>query len=186
MFISYFSTPYPPEPIAAALADIIPCTIGMSGAITDDAAIAFATAFYRGLGFGRNIQEAFDLGKNSLLNLQIPEDEVPRLYSRNGAHVPSRSCWSDRRSPCASEARHGHDPEPPGDVGKGTDDLDCRLPRTALLFQETPHLSWAWSERTDIVARPLDLLVKRANQGERPLPPGTPVVDVYDTMDVCC
>jgi hypothetical protein len=39
------------------------------------------------------------------------------------------------------------------------------------------------SERPDAVARPLDLLVKRPDQGERPLPSGTQVADVFDSMD---
>ena len=38
------------------------------------------------------------------------------------------------------------------------------------------------SERLDAVARPLDLLVQRPDQGERPLPPGTQVIDVFDDM----
>src|SRR5262249_24673373 len=53
-------------------------------------AIAFATAFYRGLGFGRNLQEAFDLGRNALMNLQVPEDQRPWLYCRNGAVDPAK------------------------------------------------------------------------------------------------
>ena len=71
-------------PIAEALAEVVPCTIGMREAITDSAAITFAAAFYQGLGFGRNIQEAFDLGKNALMNLDIPEDHTPLLCSRRG------------------------------------------------------------------------------------------------------
>jgi len=38
------------------------------------------------------------------------------------------------------------------------------------------------SERPEAVARPLDLLVQRPDQGERPLPPGTQVVKVFDEM----
>ncbi len=72
-------------PIAEALAEVIPCTIGISAEISDVAAITFAAAFYQALGFGRNIQEAFELGKNALMNLQTAEDHLPRLYSRRGA-----------------------------------------------------------------------------------------------------
>ena len=39
------------------------------------------------------------------------------------------------------------------------------------------------SERLDAVARPMDLLVQRPDQGERPLPPGTPIVKVFDAME---
>jgi len=78
-------------PIAEALAEVIPCTIGIREQITDSAAITFAAAFYQALGFGRNIQEAFDLGRNALMNLQVPEDHTPRLYSRKGAVDPTKA-----------------------------------------------------------------------------------------------
>jgi tetratricopeptide (TPR) repeat protein len=77
------------ESIAAAVAGVIPCTIGMNGVITDAAAILFAATFYRALGFGRNIREAFDLSKNALMNLQGQEDRTPRLYSRRDAADPA-------------------------------------------------------------------------------------------------
>ena len=50
------------------------------------------------------------------------------------------------------------------------------------LFHET-RILLGLSERPDAVARPMDLLVKRPDQGERPLPAGTHIVDVFDTMD---
>jgi len=78
-------------PIAEALAEIIPCTIGIRAEISDSAAITFAGSFYQALGFGRTIQEAFDLGKNALMNLQIPEDHTPRLYARSGATDPTKA-----------------------------------------------------------------------------------------------
>jgi CHAT domain len=78
-------------PIAEALAEVIPCTIGIRKQITDSAAITFAAAFYQALGFGRNIQEAFDLGRNALMNLQMPEDHSPWLYSRKGAIDPTKT-----------------------------------------------------------------------------------------------
>jgi eukaryotic-like serine/threonine-protein kinase len=169
------------DAIAETLAEVIPCSIGMSGAISDDAAIAFATAFYRGLGFGRSIQEAFNLGKNALMILQIPEDHAPRLYSGKGAVEPTQVVLV------------GPSIVPSGRLAAGAD-----RNRTAMiekvrtiwitgflqqsLFHETRVLL-GLSERTHAVARPLDLLVKRPDQAERPLPTGTQVVDVYDTMD---
>jgi hypothetical protein len=50
------------------------------------------------------------------------------------------------------------------------------------LFQEI-RILLGLSERPDAVARPLDLLVKRPDQGERPLPSGTQVVNVFASMD---
>jgi len=50
------------------------------------------------------------------------------------------------------------------------------------LFHETRVLLHL-SERADAVAGPLDLLVERPGEGERSLPPGTQVVNVFDKMD---
>jgi hypothetical protein len=47
---------------AREIARHISCVIGMSDAIRDDAAIQFSTAFYRALGFGRDLKTAFELG----------------------------------------------------------------------------------------------------------------------------
>lgn len=50
------------------------------------------------------------------------------------------------------------------------------------LFRET-RILLGLSERTDAVARPMDLLVQRPDQGERPLPPGMQIVKVFDAME---
>jgi predicted NACHT family NTPase len=50
------------------------------------------------------------------------------------------------------------------------------------LFQEALILL-GLSERPDAVMRPIYQLVRRSDPGERPLPPGTQVVDVFDDMD---
>jgi hypothetical protein len=67
---------------AAALADVIDCSVGMIMPIGDRAAIIFASAFYRALGFGRSVQTAFDLGKAALMAEGIPEHEIPELMTR--------------------------------------------------------------------------------------------------------
>jgi hypothetical protein len=84
-----FNTCYS-EAIAQAVVDIIPCTIGMRGEISDDAAIAFAAAFYQAVGYGCDIQDAFGLSKNALMNRLVPEDQTPRLYVRKGAKDPAK------------------------------------------------------------------------------------------------
>jgi hypothetical protein len=169
------------EAIAESLAEVIPCTIGMNGEITDEAAIAFATAFYRGLGFGRSIQEAFNLGKNALMNLQIPEDQAPRLYFRKVAADPTKVVLVGPSTAPSWRRATGADRNRASMLEKVrtiwiTGFLDQSM------FRET-RIVLGLSERTDVLARPLDLLVKRPDEGERPLPSGTEVVDVYDTMD---
>ena len=50
------------------------------------------------------------------------------------------------------------------------------------LFHET-RILLGLSERPDAVVRSMDLLVQRPDQGERPLPPGMPIVKVFDAME---
>jgi hypothetical protein len=70
---------------AAVITTHVDVTIGMSRAIGDRAAIAFAGAFYRALGFGRSIQDAFELGVATLLLEGIPGEDIPQLITRAGA-----------------------------------------------------------------------------------------------------
>lgn len=62
----------------------IPVVIGMARPIEDHAAIAFAGGFYRGVGFGRSIQTAFELGCNELAMRAPEEQETPRLLAAPG------------------------------------------------------------------------------------------------------
>jgi hypothetical protein len=48
---------------ARAISRHIPYVIGMSQAIEDKAAIVFSVGFYQAIGAGRNIEDAFELGK---------------------------------------------------------------------------------------------------------------------------
>jgi hypothetical protein len=51
---------------AKAIVEHIDYVIGMRQAVRDDAAIAFATGFYDGLGYGKSIDVAFALGCNAV------------------------------------------------------------------------------------------------------------------------
>jgi CHAT domain len=51
---------------AAAISQHINYVIGMSQTILDDAAIAFATGFYRGLGYGRTTEDSYHFGCNAI------------------------------------------------------------------------------------------------------------------------
>ncbi len=55
------------EAQAQAIVKQIDYVIGMRDTILDDAAIAFTTGFYDGLGYGRSIEDAFKLGQNAIL-----------------------------------------------------------------------------------------------------------------------
>jgi hypothetical protein len=85
------------QPQAAAIAQTIDCVVGMSRAIGDRAAIKFAAGFYGAFGFGRSVQEAFNLGKTALMLEGIPEEDTPRLVHRRKVN-PSQVHVLDVRS----------------------------------------------------------------------------------------
>lgn len=72
------------EQQAKALTDVIDCAISMETEITDTAAISFASSFYRALGFGRSVKDAFDQGVVALLLERSHEDHTPRLLVKDG------------------------------------------------------------------------------------------------------
>ena len=66
---------------ARVIARYVPCVVGMRGGIDDDAAIDFATAFYRGLAYGQTIGTAFELGRNQLRLAGHADADRPRLVA---------------------------------------------------------------------------------------------------------
>jgi hypothetical protein len=72
------------QPQAEAIVQEIDCAVGMGWPIRDEAAITFAASFYRALGFGKSVQNAFDQAKVALQLASIPEESVPHLLARPG------------------------------------------------------------------------------------------------------
>lgn len=71
------------EAQANALAQIIPCAVGMAREVTDAGAIAFAAGFYEALAFDRSLQAAFELGCTAIeLAQQSDQHLVPQLRLR--------------------------------------------------------------------------------------------------------
>lgn len=69
------------EKQAHAIAEHIECVVGMSQAITDSAALSFASSFYQALGYGRSIKTAFDLGCGQIDMEGLGEHETPKLLT---------------------------------------------------------------------------------------------------------
>lgn len=69
---------------AQAIAEHIDCVVGMSEAVGDRAAIKFASAFYLGLGYGRSLQTAYDLGRIQLELEGLEDRDIPQLICRRG------------------------------------------------------------------------------------------------------
>lgn len=69
------------EEQARAMSEHIDCVVGMSKAIGDLSAISFATAFYRALGYGRDVKAAFDLGCVEIHLEDLNEQDTPQLLA---------------------------------------------------------------------------------------------------------
>jgi hypothetical protein len=74
------------EAQAEAIVKEIDCAIGMSAPIGDDHAIAFAAEFYQALGYGKSVQDAYDLGVVRLIGEGVADAKaMVRLHKRKGA-----------------------------------------------------------------------------------------------------
>jgi hypothetical protein len=67
---------------ARLIADVIDYAIGTGKGIGDKAGVAFAGAFYRALGFGRSIRDAFDSAKAELSLTKMPRTQGIELFVR--------------------------------------------------------------------------------------------------------
>jgi hypothetical protein len=65
---------------AAAVSQHIRSVVGMSRAIDDRAAIAFAVGFYQAVGAGRGYDEAVRLGRAQIQLEGLPDHTAPELY----------------------------------------------------------------------------------------------------------
>jgi hypothetical protein len=101
-------------PQAKGIVKEIDCAVGMSAPIGDKAAIAFAGEFYQALGFGRSVQEAFDLGVARLMAERVAKARsLARLHKRRGID-PARIILA--RDQTGSNPEPPMKPEPTGPV----------------------------------------------------------------------
>ncbi|MFY1635768.1 CHAT domain-containing protein [Solwaraspora sp. WMMB335] len=69
---------------ARAVAEHVPCVIGMRGAVPDDTAVRFATGFYEAIAFGQSVRAAFELGCNRIELHGHDDAGIPALLSDPG------------------------------------------------------------------------------------------------------
>jgi hypothetical protein len=81
---------------AQAIAESIDCVIGMSKEVSDKAAIAFSVGFYQALGFGCNIEKAFESGCVEMGIDKLDEACKPQLILSGEAHPESISLTRSR------------------------------------------------------------------------------------------
>jgi hypothetical protein len=97
---------------ATAITEVIDCVVGMSDAVSDEAAITFIASFYRALGFGRSVQAAFDQGKVALLLDGLWEDTTPVLRTKVGVD-PAQVFLVPPTTTTPAVGGHGGDTDPP-------------------------------------------------------------------------
>ncbi len=78
------------EAQAEQIAPYVDCVIGMTKPVGDQAAIQFALAFYRALGYGATVQAAFDFGINQIGLMGLKGAEIPVLLC-NPACDPAKT-----------------------------------------------------------------------------------------------
>ncbi|KYF62717.1 CHAT domain-containing protein [Sorangium cellulosum] len=78
------------DPLAGALVRHVACAVGMRQAIRDEAAAAFAAAFYEALAFNEAIEPAFRLACIALEIWRIPEEQTPVLRVKRGVDAMTR------------------------------------------------------------------------------------------------
>jgi mRNA-degrading endonuclease RelE of RelBE toxin-antitoxin system len=70
------------ESQAMEVAKHIDVAIGMKSTIWDEAARIFAATFYSAIGYGKSIKEAFNQAKVALQLENIPQEDIPVLFTR--------------------------------------------------------------------------------------------------------
>jgi hypothetical protein len=71
---------------ARLLSEVIDYAVGTGKGIGDKAGVAFAGAFYRALGFGKSIKDAFDSAKAELALTKMPRTQGIELFVREGCN----------------------------------------------------------------------------------------------------
>jgi len=146
---------------AEIIAGAIDCTIGINKPIGDKAAIVFAASFYRAIGFGRSVQEAFDLGKVALLLEGVHEENTPELMIRPGVNagelvlIASVNA-SEAKSPTPTLILSSYEPDKTPDTTLEDDHFRYRsyAEGSALVIQ--PDVTYLNEIRSGRVIQPLD------------------------------
>jgi hypothetical protein len=72
------------DTVARSVAQTVDYAIGADKGIGDTAAVAFAAAFYRALGFGKSVRDAFASAQAELALTKIPRAQGIALFVRSG------------------------------------------------------------------------------------------------------
>jgi len=77
------------ETVAEALAEVVPCVVGMEAEVTDAYAVSFAVAFYDAIGEGLDYVEAFAVAESSL-DMEGGLEEVRPVFKPGKVIAPAQ------------------------------------------------------------------------------------------------
>ena len=87
------------DALARSIAETVDYAVGTSEGIGDKAAVAFAGAFYRALGFGKSVRNAFKSATAELALTKTPRSRGIELFVKNGlGKKDSFPCVKENRS----------------------------------------------------------------------------------------
>jgi len=69
---------------ARSVSEVIDYSVGTGRGVGDKGSVAFAGAFYRALGFGKPVREAFDSARAELVLTKMPRTQGIELFVRDG------------------------------------------------------------------------------------------------------
>lgn len=176
------------RPQAEAIVEVIDCAIGMKQEIGDEAAIAFASSFYRAIGYAHSVADAFEQGKTALMLAGIPEEHTPTLHSRVGVD-PAGVFLVERAEEGEEKAEHPGvlpPPERAAALDQGHETVDATIdqpspPSRPLTLDEA--LPGTWEEQIQsplgIVQARFELLPNRQFHGQVQGPMGTMMLDGF-------
>ena len=76
------------EEVATALAEVVPCVVGMEAEVTDSYAVSFAVALYDAIGEGLDYADAFAVAESSL-DMEGGLEEVRPVFVAGKASAPA-------------------------------------------------------------------------------------------------
>jgi hypothetical protein len=155
---------------AEAIVEVIDCAIGMKQEIGDNAARAFAASFYRAVGYGHSVNDAFEQGKVALMLQGIPEETTPTLLVRAGVDADALFLIDAAEVDVPQPSLQVEDPvgQAAAPEGSQSPSLNDVLPGT---WQVQIQSGWATAQMR------IEVLPTAQFRGELMTPMGTTTVD---------
>lgn len=93
---------------ARSISQVVNYAIGAGQAIGDKVGVAFAGAFYRALGFGKSVRDAFESARAELALTKTPRSRGIELFIRNGVNDKDSFPCFDMKQPVSRHGTYRH------------------------------------------------------------------------------